>query len=373
MALVGFFLPGPQVHADTIFVANMVHLVINFSPAGTIEKFDSNGTRSRFASGLFGPRGIAVDTSSNLYVAISSSRTIMRFDPSGNGSVFAHTGSNVPVDLAFDKAGNLYVSIADDIDGTTSIERFDSSGNGEIFASGLLGSDSSNPSLALAFDPSGNLYIALPLFGSGKIEKFDPMGNASVFADMGPDTAVGLAVDSCGNVYAVLEGLFFRNPRIEKFDPSGNGTIFVNSGLSGPVGLAFDSTGNLYVANAGNGTIMRFDPSGNGSVFASGLIDPEFITVLASGPVDSDGDGVPDDQDQCSCTPPGAVVDAHGCSIDQLVPCAGPASGGTWKNHGEYVSAIVEVSARFLADGLISSAERTGVVRQAAEAGCGKK
>lgn len=33
-------------------------------------------------------------------------------------------------------------------------------------------------------------------------------------------------------------------------------------------------------------------------------------------PVDSDGDGVPNDKDQCPTTPPGRVVDANGCELD---------------------------------------------------------
>src|SRR5881396_2644631 len=55
---------------------------------------------------------------------------------------------------------------------------------------------------------------------------------------------------------------------------------------------------------------------------------------------DVDEDGVADSADLCPDTPQGAVVNADGCSVDQLVPCAGPASGGTWRNHGEYVSNV---------------------------------
>jgi len=29
--------------------------------------------------------------------------------------------------------------------------------------------------------------------------------------------------------------------------------------------------------------------------------------------------------------------------IEQLVPCAGPLSGGRWKSHGQYVASVVEV------------------------------
>ena len=62
-----------------------------------------------------------------------------------------------------------------------------------------------------------------------------------------------------------------------------------------------------------------------------------------SGETDADADGVPDSLDLCPGTPAGAIVDADGCSIDQIAPCSGPASGGTWKNHGQYVSAVAQV------------------------------
>jgi hypothetical protein len=88
---------------------------------------------------------------------------------------------------------------------------------------------------------------------------------------------------------------------------------------------------------------------------------------------DADGDGVPDSQDQCPNTPAGAVVDAHGCSIDQLVPCAGPSSGGTWNNHGQYVSAVAQTAGAFSAAGLITDAEQAAIVRAAAQSNCGRK
>ena len=84
-------------------------------------------------------------------------------------------------------------------------------------------------------------------------------------------------------------------------------------------------------------------------------------------PVDSDHDGVPDYRDLCPDTPPGAIVNADGCSIDQLCPCDGP-----WKNHGEYVNALKDVSATFLQAGLITEEERQALVRQAAASDCGK-
>jgi hypothetical protein len=90
-----------------------------------------------------------------------------------------------------------------------------------------------------------------------------------------------------------------------------------------------------------------------------------------SGETDADGDGVPDSLDLCPGTPAGAIVDAHGCSIDQIAPCSGPASGGAWKNHGQYVAAVAQAAEAFLAQGLISLNQAEEIVTQAAKSNCG--
>jgi hypothetical protein len=88
---------------------------------------------------------------------------------------------------------------------------------------------------------------------------------------------------------------------------------------------------------------------------------------------DADEDGVGDSVDLCPDTAPGAIVNADGCSIDQLVPCGGPASGGTWKNHGQYVSTVAHVAEDFVAQGLISQEEKGAIVAAAAQSKCGAK
>ena len=92
-----------------------------------------------------------------------------------------------------------------------------------------------------------------------------------------------------------------------------------------------------------------------------------------SGELDADLDGVPDSSDLCPDTPLGVVVNADGCSIDQLAPCAGPASGGTWKNHGEYVSTVAQAAGSFVLQGLISEDEKDAIVAAAAQSNCGAK
>jgi len=90
-----------------------------------------------------------------------------------------------------------------------------------------------------------------------------------------------------------------------------------------------------------------------------------------SGETDADADGVADSLDLCPGTPAGAIVDANGCSIDQIAPCSGPASGGTWKNHGQYVSAVAAAAEAFLSQDLISADQAEEIVSQAAQSNCG--
>jgi hypothetical protein len=91
-----------------------------------------------------------------------------------------------------------------------------------------------------------------------------------------------------------------------------------------------------------------------------------------SGDFDADADEVPDSVDACPNTPADAIVNAQGCSIDQLVPCAGPASGGKWKNHGQYVSTFSHVVQEFVAQHLLTRGEKGRLVSQAARSNCGK-
>jgi hypothetical protein len=82
---------------------------------------------------------------------------------------------------------------------------------------------------------------------------------------------------------------------------------------------------------------------------------------------DADNDGVDDSIDECPDTPPGVVVSSTGCSIEQLVPCDGP-----WRNHGQYVSAVVRTARAFAAAGLITAEQQGDIIEAAARSNCGK-
>ncbi len=101
---------------------------------------------------------------------------------------------------------------------------------------------------------------------------------------------------------------------------------------------------------------------------ARGTSAPVAITVQPSHTSDSDGDGVPNHEDECPNTSPGSVVDVHGCSIAQLVPCHFP-----WRNHAQYVGAVRRAAFTFFRAGLISRAELRETIRAAANSDCGRR
>jgi hypothetical protein len=90
------------------------------------------------ANGLTSPDGLAFDSAGNLFVSSSDFNTIRKFTPGGAGSLFA-SGLSGPIGLAFDSAGNLYSANLGPYDGQNFkngyIEKFTPSGTGSTFAS----------------------------------------------------------------------------------------------------------------------------------------------------------------------------------------------------------------------------------------------
>jgi len=59
--------------------------------------------------------------------------------------------------------------------------------------------------------------------------------------------------------------------------------------------------------------------------------------------------------------------------LEQLVPCDGPLSGRKWKNHGQYMSAVVEVVEGYVQNGLLTGRAAESVIAASARSGCGTK
>lgn len=153
--------------AGDLYVADAV--------AHTIYKFTPAGDKSTFASGLHQPVALAFDREGNLFVADSGSgvppglSTIFKFTPDATESTFATIGPTQLLGMAFDGAGNLFISTGLDI------LKFAPDGTQSTFASGLAGVG------PLACDQLGNLYAAVNLIGLSSVLKFAPDGSSSTF------------------------------------------------------------------------------------------------------------------------------------------------------------------------------------------------
>ena len=156
------------------------------------------------------PRGVAVDSSGNVYVTDQLNHRIQKFD--SNGTFITKWGSNFsfPRGVAVDSSGNVYVV------------------------------DSENHRIQ-KFDSSGNFLLKWGSRGSGDGQFNFPF-------------PVGVAVDSSGNVYVTDQ----INDRIQKFDSSGTFITKWVSNFSLPSGVAVDSSGNVYVVDINNNRIQKF-------------------------------------------------------------------------------------------------------------------
>jgi sugar lactone lactonase YvrE len=231
---------------------------------------DGSGGAAQFAS----IAGIAVDGGGNVYVADSLNHTVRRVSPTGvvttvaglagqagsSDGVRAEARFNYPVDVAADKAGNLYVC------------------------------DYFNFTIR-KITPDGTVSTYAGMAGVGGSE--DGVGSAARFGMTGSGIGpAGIAIDSAGNVF-VSDPANYTIRRITPervvttwagkvgesgtADGTGGGARF-----AGPRGLAVDSSDNLYVADRGGETIRKITPG-------------RVVTTLAGSPNNSgSADGVGD-------------------------------------------------------------------------------
>jgi DNA-binding beta-propeller fold protein YncE len=131
-----------------------------------IVKIARDGTSSIFAnSGLNGPDGLAFDSAGNLFVSNYLGNTVTKITPDGVSSLFASTGLNRPAAIAFDPGGDLYVMNR----AASNIEKFTPAGVGSVAASGFA------TSVAFAIEPvpespsSALLAVVLGAFASLRV------------------------------------------------------------------------------------------------------------------------------------------------------------------------------------------------------------
>jgi hypothetical protein len=160
--------------------------------------------------------------------------------------------------LAFDAAGNLYVTTAG-VAKTTIHKIAPGGGVASAFATSPL---FTNP-IGIVCDAAGNLFVAdrgdLAIANTGKVLKVTPAGVVSLFKGSLP-SLFGLAIDAGGNLYAGV----YNGQKVIKITPAAVVSDYA-TGL-GVVGnqtnqIDFDAAGNLYAGNEDR--ILRIAPGGS--------------------------------------------------------------------------------------------------------------
>jgi uncharacterized protein (TIGR03437 family) len=301
------------------------------STNGIIATVAGNGTSGFSGDGMpatsaqiWGPDGVAVDGSGNLFIADTTNNRVRKVSTdgiiatvAGNGtSGFSGDGGPAtkaamwhPLGIAVDGSGNLF--IAD----TTNDRVRKVSTNGTITTvagggnSGSAGDGGPATSAQLAYpsavavDGSGNLFIAdehsasvRKVSANGIIATVAGNGIAAFSGDGGLATSASLtgpdsvAVDGSGNLFITDS---FSN-RVRKVSTDGIITTVAGNGLGGfsgdggpatsaqlyllfsstfeKFGVAVDGTGNVFVADSSNNAVRRLTPT-NQSVLIGAVVD----------------------------------------------------------------------------------------------------
>jgi len=201
-----------------------------------------------FGDGIPGPKVLAFDAAGNLWVSVVAEDKVVMFSAAqtrAGGSPIAtveRTGIKSPQGLAFDANGNLWVAAHDD----DAVVRIDA---GHLAASGT------------GFDLAITAQSPPPVVGT-----------------LPPP--ISLAFDVAGNLWVNYDGTIASLPFVEQ---AGTGTKtftpaiqIITDVATLPVGIAFDQSGSLWVAHAVN-KFARFDAA---QLMMTGEVTP--ATVITS-------------------------------------------------------------------------------------------
>jgi serine/threonine protein kinase, bacterial len=236
-----------------------------------------------------GADGMVIDAAGNFYVCYSTNNCIRKISPDGKtGAIFAGstTGEGgdvdgngtsarfeVPVGLAIDATGNIYVADA----GNAKIRKITPAGVVTTLAgSGLTGFNDGPGTQAtflepygVAIDKSGTVYVADGY--NYAIRKVTPDGTVSTVASGGVEPGIGgppafdvptsIAIGADGTLYVTNYG----DGVLKRISPDGvvstiGSDVYLFTGFYEPTGVVIDKSGTLYVANSGANQVWKVMP-----------------------------------------------------------------------------------------------------------------
>jgi len=227
------------------------------------------------STGLSIPLGVAVDGAGNVYIADYGNDAIKKWTASNNSvTPVVSSGLSNPIGVAVDAAGNVYIADT----GNNAVKEWMATNN---TVTTLVSSGLSSP-FGVAVDRSGNVYIADT--GQAAIKEWT-VGNYIVINLVSEGLAQpnSIAVDIAGNAYTGD----YKNDALEKWTAANNTLTTLASGLVGADGVAVDGAGNVYVADYLDSTISKWTAvNSTATAFvSSGLNEPGNVAVDGAGNV----------------------------------------------------------------------------------------
>lgn len=273
-------------------------------PNGTLISIAGNGNASYYGDGgpadaasLHDPHGIYSAGGGHIYIADTGNQRIRQLLPDGTITTVAGSGGQGP------------------------------GGDGGAATSAQL-----NLPMGVALDGAGNIYIADQ--GNNRVREVTPNGTISTLAgsaaygigDGGPATAAQLdapasvAVDAAGNVYLsdtghnrvreVSGGTITTLAGTGNCCYGGDGGPAGSAQLNAPGGLFVDSSGRVYVADSGNNAVRLIQQAATGA-------GPS-ISAITNGA-----------SNQTGAIAPGEIIAIYGNALGPAQLAAPPANGTT--------------------------------------------
>ncbi len=235
------------------------------------------GRQTVVDTGLGRPKGVALDSAGNVFVADSQDGVVYKESAGGNSRAIIASGLNHPTAVAIDGAGSLFVATANGLYQETALA-------GSYTQKALITNLANLTGVAV--DGDGSLYLTSSASGNVHKETLSIAGSYT-------ETAVGFGISHPGGVTVDGNGtVFVADPQqgtVYKESPAANGVYeqaTVAAGLEGPENLAVDGGGNLYITSSQRGTVYRETPvSGGGYVqsIAASLSQPWGIGLDSRG------------------------------------------------------------------------------------------